>query len=428
MGYKTTATGDNSTAIGESTTATGDFSTAMGVNTRATGDFSTAMGDSTTAVSYGQTTIGIYNTVVPSGDKSFFEANDRLFVIGNGKDQYTPSNALEILKNGNTTLNWALTIRDPNDTSGKSSYTLPTKKGTADQVLTITNSTTGTTTWTTLGVGHLQQVEEGKNTGYRILGRDPNFYGAIGENALDLSYQELLPNLPNKIKRETSTVKGSPSTGATGTNSTAIGVGTTASGNTSTAMGNGTNATGYFSTAMGDYTTAESYGQTTIGMNNTTLAGSTTVFDANDRLFVIGNGESVTKESDALVILENGDTRLNGALTVSGTISTPGTVHHPDYVFERYYEEVSEYNKSYSLPSLSEIEVFVKANKHLPGVQSRSDIKEKGSWNITENVRTNLEKVEELYLHAIAQEKKIDAQSKVIEQLILRLDALEKKE
>ena len=194
-------------------------------------------------------------------------------------------------------------------------------------------------------------------------------------------------------------------------------------------MGNGTTAIGILcSTAMGDYTTAESYGQTTIGMYNTTLAGSTTVFDANDRLFVIGNGESVTKESDALVILENGDTRLNGALTVSGTISTPGTVHHPDYVFERYYEGVSEYNKSYSLPSLSEIEVFVKANKHLPGVQSRSDIKEKGSWNITENVRTNLEKVEELYLHAIAQEKKIDAQSKVIEQLILRLDALEKKE
>jgi hypothetical protein len=177
------------------------------------------------------------------------------------------------------------------------------------------------------------------------------------------------------------------------------------------------------------YITAESFGQTTIGMYNTTLAGSTTVFDVNDRLFVIGNGESVTKESDALVILKNGDTTLNGALTVSGTISTvaSGTLH-PDYVFERYYEGVSEYNKSYSLPSLSEIEVFVKANKHLPGVQSRSDIKEKGSWNITENVRTNLEKVEELYLYAIAQQKKIDAQSKVIEQLILRLDALEKKE
>ena len=260
--------------------------------------------------------------------------------------------------------------------------------------------------------GNLEKVVEGGNTGYRILGSDPNFHGDIGEKALDLSYQ-----------RGTSTT-----TGATGKYSTAMGYYTTASGYASTAMGVFSKATGDYSTAMGDNTTAESFGQITIGMYNTTLAGSTTVFDANDRLFVIGNGKSVSKESDALVILKNGDTRLNGALTVSGTISTPGTVHHPDYVFERYYEGVSEYNKSYSLPSLSEIEVFVKANKHLPGVQSRSDIKEKGSWNITENVRTNLEKVEELYLHAIAQEKKIDAQSKVIEQLILRLDALEKKE
>ena len=222
------------------------------------------MGDSTTAVSYGQTTIGIYNTVVPSGDKSFFEANDRLFVIGNGKDQYTPSNALEILKNGNTTLNWALTIRDPNDTSGKSSYTLPTKKGTADQVLTITNSTTGTTTWTTLGVGHLQQVEEGKNTGYRILGRDPNFHGAIGENALDLSYQEFKRRI---IRGETSKVTGSPSTGATGTNSTAMGARTTASGGSSTAIGVNTTASGEASTAMGDSTTASGDLSTAMGYN-----------------------------------------------------------------------------------------------------------------------------------------------------------------
>jgi len=304
----------------------------------------------------------------------------------------------------------------------------PAASNTDNQALTF-NPTTGTVTKTTIALtnggalslqtsgsltfthtgpdtleihaptaGHLQQVEEAGKNGYRILNSDSDNHGDIGEKALDLSYQS-------------------------GTSTT-----TGAIGDYSTAMGYETEASGYASTAMGDYTTAESYGQTTIGMNNTTLAGSTTVFDANDRLFVIGNGESVTKESDALVILKNGDTRLNGALTVSGTISTPGTVHHPDYVFERYYEGVSEYNKSYSLPSLSEIEVFVKANKHLPGVQSRSDIKEKGSWNITENVRTNLEKVEELYLHAIAQEKKIDAQSKVIEQLILRLDALEKKE
>ena len=40
-----------------------------------------------------------------------------------------------------------------------------------------------------------------------------------------------------------------------------------------------TTASGYASTAMGANTTAETYGQITIGMYNTTLAGSTTVFD-----------------------------------------------------------------------------------------------------------------------------------------------------
>ena len=628
LAIKGGAEGDYSTAIGDLALAAGDYSTAIGHGVVASGYASTAMGLGTTAESYGQTTIGFYNTA-RTASATGFVAEDRLFVIGNGKvnnGKAKPSNALVILKNGNTRLNGALTIHDPTDTTGTSSYTLPTKKGTADQVLTMLDATTGTTTWTTPGgggsSGNLEEVVEGTNTGYRILGSDPNFHGDIGEKALDLSYQSATSTTTGATG-ESSTAMGVNTT-ASGDASTAMGIGTTASGEystamgnyttasefASTAMGNGTNATGeastamgqetiasgdsstamgdstkasgeastamgndttasddfstamgqgttasgesstamgrntkaegysstamgdnttaeggystamgrnttaegnystamgdyttasgesstamgagttasgytstamgfyatatgdystamgynnkasgyastamgrnttaegdystamgyeteasgYASTAMGDYTTAESYGQTTIGMYNTTLAGSTTVFDANDRLFVIGNGESVTKKSDALVILKNGDTTLNGALTVSGTISTPGTVHHPDYVFERYYEGVSEYNKSYSLPSLSEIEVFVKANKHLPGVQSRSDIKEKGSWNITENVRTNLEKVEELYLHAIAQEKKIDAQSKVIEQLILRLDALEKKE
>ena len=50
-------------------------------------------------------------------------------------------------------------------------------------------------------------------------------------------------------------------------------------------------------------------------------------------------------------------------------------------------------------------------------------------------MRTNLEKVEELYLHTIEQEKKIeaqkkemDAQKKLIEQLITRLERVEKRE
>ena len=165
LAIKGGAEGDYSTAIGDLALAAGDYSTAIGHGVVASGYASTAMGLGTTAESYGQTTIGFYNTA-RTASATGFVAEDRLFVIGNGKvnnGKAKPSNALVILKNGNTRLNGALTIHDPTDTTGTSSYTLPTKKGTADQVLTMLDATTGTTTWTTISISDLAFVS-GTNT------------------------------------------------------------------------------------------------------------------------------------------------------------------------------------------------------------------------------------------------------------------------
>lgn len=115
--------------------------------------------------------------------------------------------------------------------------------------------------------------------------------------------------------------------------------------------------------------------------------------------------------------------------------------NHPDYVFEKVFEGYSEYNEAYDLWSLEAIESYVKTNKHLPGVQSRAEIMSKNSWNVSENVRTNLEKVEELFLYTIEQQKqinyleesnkeyqvKLQKQETLIQQLAKRLEALEKK-
>ncbi|MGB2137195.1 MAG: hypothetical protein ACPHVU_06300, partial [Flavobacteriaceae bacterium] len=40
-----------------------------------------------------------------------------------------------------------------------------------------------------------------------------------------------------------------------------------------------------------------------------------------------------------------------------------------------------------------EIEIFIRKHKYLPGVQSRAMIEAEQSWNVSENVRTNLEKI-----------------------------------
>ncbi len=62
----------------------------------------------------------------------------------------------------------------------------------------------------------------------------------------------------------------------------------------------------------------------------------------------------------------------------------------------------------YEFTNLQEIENFVKQNHHLPGIKSATQVKEEGVWNLSEcDIRINLEKIEELFLHTIEQEKKI---------------------
>lgn len=70
----------------------------------------------------------------------------------------------------------------------------------------------------------------------------------------------------------------------------------------------------------------------------------------------------------------------------------------PDYVFE----------KDYKLPSLQELEAYIQQHKHLPDVPVATEVAEKG-LDLGEMNRVLLQKVEELTLHLIEQEKKIKA-------------------
>jgi len=114
IGLETEASGSVSTAIGGSTIASGQFSTAMGngteasaynttamgLETLASGFSSTAMGIRTTAPSHAETVIGAYNTNYTPNESLTWDANDRLFVVGNGQSG-SRSNAITVLKNGN---------------------------------------------------------------------------------------------------------------------------------------------------------------------------------------------------------------------------------------------------------------------------------------------------------------------------------------
>lgn len=104
FGNKTTASGKYTLSAGRSTTASGEAAVALGDYTFATGSVSFSMGEDTRAPSYGETAFGLYNTLYTPSSAVDLVASDRLFTVGNGVSSAARSNALTILKSGNTGL------------------------------------------------------------------------------------------------------------------------------------------------------------------------------------------------------------------------------------------------------------------------------------------------------------------------------------
>jgi hypothetical protein len=107
-----------------------------------------------------------------------------------------------------------------------------------------------------------------------------------------------------------------------------------------------------------------------------------------------------------------GTTNPNQKLTVNGTIYSKEVkvdlqVPGPDYVFE----------PTYQLPSLTEIESYIKANKHLPEVPSAKEMEANGI-NLSEMNMLLLKKVEELTLYVIELKKENEKQDEVIKTLL----------
>lgn len=136
-----------------------------------------------------------------------------------------------------------------------------------------------------------------------------------------------------------------------------------------------------------------------------------------------GNAYSASGAAIAIRALSNGNVGIGAAnptekLAVNGTIrgkeikveSGPW----PDYVFD----------ENYDIKSLSEVEQFIKTNKHLPGIPNQKDVKENGI-SLGEMNRKLLEKVEELTLHLIEKDKIQVLQSEKISDQEERISALE---
>ncbi len=193
------------------------------------------------------------------------------------------------------------------------------------------------------------------------------------------------------------------------------GITTFTAGSANTVSGNG-------AVAIGSNLISDNSGQISLGKNN---------FSFLNAYLTIGNGASTSARSNviaAVVDQTNATTlanswvaigsnnvvpdRLNNTikLRVYGGIQTAASTY-ADYVFEDYFTGHSAIKPGYKFNSLYSVESFVKENHHLPGVTSIKDLEKTSNgyaFDLTQLSTQTLEKVEELYLHTIEQQKQID--------------------
>jgi len=148
-------------------------------------------------------------------------------------------------------------------------------------------------------------------------------------------------------------------------------------------------------------------------------------WDSNERRLVFSTQNNDSSIFDNTMSLEDGKVGIGIAsvpsdykLAVAGKIITEEikvklqSSGWPDYVFA----------KDYDLMSVEEVETYIKKNGHLPKMPSAKEVEKEGVL-LGEMNKKLLEKIEELTLYTIAQEKKIQQQNKKIK----KLESLEKR-
>ena len=177
-------------------------------------------------------------------------------------------------------------------------------------------------------------------------------------------------------------------------------------------VGIGTNTPGYALDVAG------TLNATNILLNGSALPTSPWTVSGNDVSYTTGNVGIGTANTQGYMLAVAG-----GVIAEGVKVELQG--NWPDFVF----------GEEFNLMSLGEVEVFISKNGHLPNIPSEKSIRADGIDLGTMDARL-LQKIEELTLYTIQQQKQIDSlksinqrlseQNKLIEALSERLRKIEK--
>ncbi|WP_413513585.1 hypothetical protein [Myroides odoratus] len=155
---------------------------------------------------------------------------------------------------------------------------------------------------------------------------------------------------------------------------------------------------------------------------------NTEALNITDNIFTSGWVGIGLKPDEARAAINN--LKPDEKLRINGSIYARNS-YYADYVFDHYFtNEASALKDDYTFKDLATVESFIKSNYHLPGITSIAELEKSAEEgyliNVSELSIQLLEKVEELYLHTIEQQKIIDDQKEELQNLKTQFFQLEK--
>lgn len=179
-------------------------------------------------------------------------------------------------------------------------------------------------------------------------------------------------------------------------------------GNNITVTGNGSTATPFQIASVDTslYANNGSINQSTttnnnrvVNMNNRNIWFNTSTSTGHGKIYLGSTANYPNTTGNYKLFVEG------GILTEKVKVALRSTANWADYVFD----------ENYKLMPLSDVEKFITANKHLPGVESASDLAKDG-LDLAEMQSKQMEKIEELTLYVIQQDKIVKEQTSAMEQ------------
>lgn len=135
------------------------------------------------------------------------------------------------------------------------------------------------------------------------------------------------------------------------------------------------------------------------------------------QMYNAGTENASTVNYDPQVVFTSGGNVGIGTTTPAYKLSVNGTIQAKEVKVESNWSDFV-FDKEYALPSLMQVESYIKENKHLPGVPSAKEIQDNG-LSMAEMMAEQMQKIEELTLYLIDMKKEN-------EELKSRVAALEK--